>query len=158
MSNLGINLANATIDERPLLGVVQIRVSVEAQVKALLKGETLQKDWKIEIRSAEAAKLALNLGGALQADGSVELDAREVALDPLPDLRDATEALLAVQAKKGGKPSDPLKALLIDRGELLGRRHRDRDGRSRRLRSVRRRERPRLELELLPGVAGLQSH
>jgi len=98
-----INLAGATVDERPDLGFVQISVSREAQVKALLEGKTLSKDWKIGIHSAEAAKLALDLGADIHSSGSLELDAKKDPLDALPDLRDAAEALQAVKMKMDEK-------------------------------------------------------
>lgn len=89
-------------DDRPQLGQVKFIVTREAQRRALLKGETLKSNWTIQVRTKESARLALDLGAEIKSDGTLELDATgsKLALDDLPDLNDALQALMAIQAKK----------------------------------------------------------
>lgn len=102
-----IDISGMTVDNRPKLGFVHIRVSRAAQENALLGGTALSSDWKIEVRSKEAAKLALEIAGteAIRGtDGMIDIDARDIALDALPDLGDAIDALTRLR-EKGFKKS-----------------------------------------------------
>jgi len=104
-----MDLKDMKVDDRPRLGHITIRLSINAQIEALRRGETLSQDWTIEIRSAEEAKAALDfvseylqidLSNVIQKDGALKIDARDAAfLDKLPEKLSALSAIALLKEK-----------------------------------------------------------